>query len=36
MLERFYALAEKLSISIVTIEEVLEKELTSVKKEMKL
>jgi len=36
MLEKFYSLADKLSIKIVTIEEVLEKELNSVKKEMKL
>ncbi|MDR0282526.1 MAG: hypothetical protein LBI53_04410 [Candidatus Peribacteria bacterium] len=36
ILEKFYDLSEKLSIKIITIEEVLEKELKEVKKESKL
>lgn len=36
MLEKFYDLADKLSIKIITIEEVLEKELKKTKDEMKL
>jgi len=36
VLEKFYELAEKLSIKIITIEEVLEKEAEEIKKETKL
>jgi len=36
MLEKFYELAEKLSIKIITIEEILEKEAIEAKKESKL
>lgn len=36
ILEKFYELAEKLSIKIITIEEVLEKEAEEIKKETKL
>jgi hypothetical protein len=36
MLEKFYELAEKLSIKIITIEEILEKEAQEAKKESKL
>jgi RNA polymerase primary sigma factor len=36
ILEKFYDLADKLSIKIITIEEVLEEELKEVKKESKI
>jgi DNA-directed RNA polymerase sigma subunit (sigma70/sigma32) len=36
MIEKFYELADKLSIKIITIEEVLEKEAEEAKKETKL
>src|SRR3989338_5845220 len=36
MIEKFYELAEKLGIKIITIEEVLEKEAEAAKKESKL
>jgi len=36
ILEKFYDLADKLGIKIITIEEVLEEELKEVKKESKL
>jgi hypothetical protein len=35
MLEKFYSLTDKLSITVITIEEVLEKEIEATQKQLK-